>query len=852
MLWVELFDGSPEPSSSIDQLNADPGSKSDPADIAIKLEEDLRNTLLTSTRGFLLPSEDDANLGKGAQQPASSPFLLFIGKTGMEVKRQLIEQGQKAGAAEIAAECKRRWQSMSEDEKKEWDDFYKDLIERYREGLSGNFPNNEATEDGASTPGNVAALARSINQLKVEVEKMRKSILAASKGSSDPQLVGRSAERKPSTFKELEGYLPITSKVPEPPSPKDTDFHMEYTASYGADILQKGKDDLMKRLQSYSDHAPPASVQVTSPTSPLTSPISPNTEHPDDVLEEGSEEEDDSEDDDYVVPGDDGRGLLTDVPLILAPGEIEVLPMIIMSGVVPPEDGKPGSGSTADEVVAIKNMHTVRCHLLLAHENGRNLLRELLIFVAAWDLREEELYFKMMVKIMEAILTNALMPFSYHAFRESKDIISPAQAVIMKLLTNIFRTQQTEATARLKSESSKKQDANHEFPLRVHVQMVKFLFTEFRRQIIPQTCALIFLQGQIRAGHFSPDEFPLNLWDMERMYEGVYQYLEFFAILTEHELWKKMMADWDITSEMVTLLLELDAAIPKGQLPGMPPIRTEQPSTADQIRRSTEAAAAMNYDPQGGQAAPLVAVERPYDVAGQDASSNSGASASTPAQNPLPPGAFLNDVGGFGADSPADEPSDFEWRNLKKLAVLVLSSLVWKSRTVQDQVRNHGGIDAILNCCAHDEHNPYIREHAIMCLRFLLEGNKENQDVIRQLEPQGVVPSEVLDQHGYETFMDAKGQVGLRRKEVLRTAAQQHAHALPPTLPPLGPAPQPPASALPPTARITPKDPKDLADLVQSMMKDLPAMKEKLKMDPESLAKLAKLDKKFEESSGRK
>jgi hypothetical protein len=43
-----------------------------------------------------------------------------------------------------------------------------------------------------------------------------------------------------------------------------------------------------------------------------------------------------------------------------------------------------------------------------------------LIFVAAWDLREEELYFKFMVKIMEAILANQLLPFAYHAFRESE------------------------------------------------------------------------------------------------------------------------------------------------------------------------------------------------------------------------------------------------------------------------------------------------------------------------------------------------------------------------------------------------------------------------------------------------
>ena len=104
----------------------------------------------------------------------------------------------------------------------------------------------------------------------------------------------------------------------------------------------------------------------------------------------------------------------------------------------------------------------------------------------------------------------------------------------MKLLTNIFRARQARAQpAKGLAKSAPSQVDQGD------VHMVNFLLTEFRRHIIPQTCALIFLQGQIRAGHAQPEDFPLNLWDMERMYEGVYQYLEFFAILTEHETWKE-------------------------------------------------------------------------------------------------------------------------------------------------------------------------------------------------------------------------------------------------------------------------------------------------------------------------
>ena len=391
----------------------------------------------------------------------------------------------------------------------------------------------------------------------------------------------------------------------------------------------------------------------------------------------------------------------------------------------------------------------------------------------------------------------------------------------MKLLTNIFRTRQSSQIPQNFSKDVIKElgkDITETYPMRVDVHMVNFLLTEFRRHIIPQTCALIFLQGQIRAGHAHPEDFPLNLWDMERMYEGVYQYLEFFAILTEHDVWKKMMADWEITSELVTLLKELDAAIPKGQIPAAPlnpaPNLNDTRNTNPEGSSSTHDADRAN--PPSTDTLP-VAVERPYDIARPEGSN---------AINSMPPETFIPEPRPF-IDESQDEPSDFEWRNLKKLAVLVLSSLVWKSRKVQDQVRPLGGIEAILNCCAYDEHNPYIREHAIMCLRFLMEGNRENQDIIRELEPKGAVPNEVLDQHGYETYMDSKGQVLLRRKEVVKSATGA-------------------GTALPKQHAVKPKDPRDLEVLVQQVMRELPTRVHGTKFDAEKAAALAKLDKTFD------
>ena len=451
------------------------------------------------------------------------------------------------------------------------------------------------------------------------------------------------------------------------------------------------------------------------------------------IHEEEEEDEDEEDEEEYRGAGDQERGLLTDIPLVLGPQEIEALPMIIQAGIV----NFPSRVEGVD-VKDAQNMQAVRCNILLAQETGRNLLRELLIFIAAWDLQDDEFYFKLMVQIMEAILQNGLMPFAYQTFGEVKDIVSPAQSIVIKILTQIFRKKQSMAPAQALLRPARQTRS------RVDILIVRYIFTVFRQAIIPETCALIYLQGQIRAGAALPQDFPLNLWDMERVYEGVYQFLEFFAVLTESEEWKDLLVGWEIVSELVTLLRELDSSIPKA------PIIPQNRNYA-----SNETATEGLGNPSVTAPAP-VAVERPYEPVTE-----------------FPPADYGTDSIDNSPDQILDnqDPSEFEWRNLKKLVILVLSSLVWKSPVVQRQINKYGGVDMVLSCCNFDANNPYIREHAIMCLRFLLEGSKENQEIVRDLEPKRPIPNEVMDKAGYETFIDDSGKVGLRRKEGTMTAA---------------------------------------------------------------------------------
>jgi palmitoyltransferase len=524
----------------------------------------------------------------------------------------------------------------------------------------------------------------------------------------------------------------------------DDDTSMPRSAQSAAETLQEAKDELMARLQEPShidgdeehdyDHGDAHTVgDDDSRSLEAMADGSVDGDEGDDVDDDGADgdgDEEDDEDDEYRGrPGDQQRGLLTDIPLVLGPAEIEALPMIVQAGIVD------SFGLKGGERNGSRNMQALRCHILLTQETGRNLLRELLIFIAAWDLPDDELYFKMMVQIMEAVLKNGLMSHAYSDFGQPKDIISPAQAVVIKILTHIFRAKYSPAS--VTGSAQPNIPRNPASLNRVDILTVRYIFTIFRGNIIPETCALIYLQGQIRAERALPEDFPLNLWDMERVYEGVYQFLEFFAVLTENNDWKNLLVKWEIVYDLVTLIKELEASIPKGQLsqlsfgsvPPPPPPRN---------------------DPASDQPAP-VAVERPYDPSDPDPIDNGGGSVdSRPESPPI-----------------TEDPSEFEWRNLKKLVVLVLSSLVWKCPEVQEQIRRYGGVEAILCCTAFDAHNPYIKEHAVMCLKFLLEGNRENQRLVEELEAREVVKDDggVLERSGYEAMINQAGKLAIRQKD---------------------------------------------------------------------------------------
>lgn len=55
--------------------------------------------------------------------------------------------------------------------------------------------------------------------------------------------------------------------------------------------------------------------------------------------------------------------------------------------------------------------------------------------------------------------------------------------------------------------------------------------------------------------------------------------------------------------------------------------------------------------------------------------------------------------------------------------------------SVQDRTRESGGLLTVISLTQVDERNPYIREHALFTLRYLLQGNLESQELVGKLQP---------------------------------------------------------------------------------------------------------------------
>ncbi|GAN03874.1 conserved hypothetical protein [Mucor ambiguus] len=100
---------------------------------------------------------------------------------------------------------------------------------------------------------------------------------------------------------------------------------------------------------------------------------------------------------------------------------------------------------------------------------------------------------------------------------------------------------------------------------------------------------------------------------------------------------------------------------------------------------------------------------------------------------------------------------------LKRECVRMMGTMCYKDKSMQDKIRQLGGIPLVLCQFKIDDSNPYLREYATVALRNIMENNPENQKLIEELKPEQVVETEELRQMGIVPELTQDGKLRIKR-----------------------------------------------------------------------------------------
>ncbi|GAP86807.2 putative essential cytoplasmic protein [Rosellinia necatrix] len=430
-------------------------------------------------------------------------------------------------------------------------------------------------------------------------------------------------------------------------------------------------DDPAEGIEAHADHV---TIQEWQPPQ--------DTPH---YAPEYDEFEEDGDDDDSYGEGP-MTGLLTEVPNILDPKQIEALHMIIKACIL----DSVGSGPTRHG----ESLQQARCRIMLATECGRNLLREMLVFIAVWEKDEQSLIFQISSQIVQALHESCLIHHAWEAVRSPKDIMSPAQTVLLRLITYLARTAFL-PSKNYNPDPDPKGDpeirlANPDFRLS---RMLHDFYTIFRHRIAPECIALMRIQGEVRNESIDPADFPVDNWDLERAKDGLVQFLDFLYTIADIYPLRQHLIDYDAVYDLLKLLEALDLAVEKAPIPTN--------------RRSDPAAPAS------------ISMPAPQP-----------SSSSNPPPPPPPPPPPLS-----------EPPHEFPWAGIKGQVLSILAALLQPppgqsspgNPAVQLQIVKYNGIVTLLNCCLYDDNNRFCRERTQLCLKWLMDGSPDAAAFLQNL-----------------------------------------------------------------------------------------------------------------------
>ncbi|KAF9972294.1 hypothetical protein BGZ73_004593 [Actinomortierella ambigua] len=116
------------------------------------------------------------------------------------------------------------------------------------------------------------------------------------------------------------------------------------------------------------------------------------------------------------------------------------------------------------------------------------------------------------------------------------------------------------------------------------------------------------------------------------------------------------------------------------------------------------------------------------------------------------------------SDSSTIQGQQSFFEGMKRDIVRLIGNMAYRSRDVQDRVRDCNGLVVMLSQCNIDDANPYLREYAILAMKHLLTGNLESQKLINELQPIEAVDHPALQEARVQAKLDAQGRPVLSSK----------------------------------------------------------------------------------------
>lgn len=101
---------------------------------------------------------------------------------------------------------------------------------------------------------------------------------------------------------------------------------------------------------------------------------------------------------------------------------------------------------------------------------------------------------------------------------------------------------------------------------------------------------------------------------------------------------------------------------------------------------------------------------------------------------------------------------------VRSLIIEIIAFICQSSFEAQERTRELHGLELVLSSCVIDDNNPFMKERAILCLKFLLEKNQKNQQFVAELEANKVADSSALEAAGYELDV-VGGKLKVKSKE---------------------------------------------------------------------------------------